>query len=624
MTDFLLNFHFLRPWLLLFLLLPLALYLKKIKFSTSSSSWEEICDAHLLNFLLIKDKGAKKINIKKFIYTGLIFAILAAAGPSWKKEDVPTFTVENPNMFVISLAQDMQLTDVAPSRLDRAKFMLSDITDGLTDGQFGLEVYSSEPYIISPLTDDTKLIKSLLPQIIPTIVPDQGDRLDRAIDLALERFKTAGYTSGNIILFASDVGQRYDLALEKIKKAVAHNYNIYVVDTSYSGNEKLKFLAENGNGIYINVQETSPQKILQRINSVNQEKITLSNNVRTNYVDYGYYLIIIPLLCVLVFFRKGLLLLIICCFATQASAGFLQNNNQEGVSLFNAGKYQEALQKFTDVNWRGISFYKQDNLEEALKEFSKSSDAETLYNKGVVLVKLCKYADALEVFESVLKNNPHHTDALYNKQILAELFEKSKADPSVLECNNQQQENQNNHQNQQSNDTQQQDNNSDKSPDNNSQQQTSEQNNDTQQQDTSEQNNTSDSMNNDNREDTQNQKDSEQNNSERNSENQNNQPNNEENATVSKEDKTSADNDKGQENTSDNEDGNDDNGQEKQDSEQQSVIANAKKGENNEKYDEEALAVQRRYREIPEDTGGLLREFIKKEYMKDRYKNENM
>ena len=31
------------------------------------------------------------------------------------------------------------------------------------------------------------------------------------------------------------------------------------------------------------------------------------------------------------------------------------------------------------------------------------------------------------------------------------------------------------------------------------------------------------------------------------------------------------------------------------------------------------MAMQRQYREIPEDTGGLLREFIKKEYMKERY-----
>ena len=48
-----------------------------------------------------------------------------------------------------------------------------------------------------------------------------------------------------------------------------------------------------------------------------------------------------------------------------------------------------------------------------------------------------------------------------------------------------------------------------------------------------------------------------------------------------------------------------------------------KKGKEDEEYDEEALIMQRKYREIPEDVGGLLREFIKKEYVKDRYRDES-
>ncbi len=632
MTEFIQNFHFLRPWLLLFLLLPLAIYLKKIRFSTSTSSWEDICDAHLLKFLLVQDNGTKRISAAKFIYTGLICATLAAAGPSWKKEEMPAFTIENPNMFVISLAQDMQLKDVAPSRLDRAKFMLSDITDGLKDGQFGLAVYSHEPYIISPLTDDSKLIKSLLPQIVPDIVPDQGDRLDRAIDLAIKRFEAAGYTSGNIILFASDVGQRYDLALEKTKDAIARNYNIYVVDTSYSGNEKLKLLAETGKGVYINVQETSPQKILRRINDTNQEKITLSNNARSNDIDYGYYLIIIPLLCTIVFFRRGLLVLAVCCMATQASAGFLQNNNQEGFSLFKNGKYEEALHKFTDTNWRGISLYKQEKFEDALKEFSKAKDNESLYNKGVVLVKLCKYKEAADVFDIILKDNPQHQDALYNKSILDDLFEKSKTDPNVLNCDNQQQNNQNQNQDNQQNpkqDNQQNNNSAPKQDNKNSEQQDPEKNQENGNQDNNaseqQENANEDASDSSQNQDTP-QQDQRSDNTppENQKENTDSPQNNNENADDSEDNPAPANNDNGPENKSDNEKGEEDNGQEQQKAEQESLLANARKGDENEKYDEEALAIQRRYREIPEDAGGLLREFIKKEYMKGRYKNEDM
>ena len=44
----------------------------------------------------------------------------------------------------------------------------------------------------------------------------------------------------------------------------------------------------------------------------------------------------------------------------------------------------------------------------------------------------------------------------------------------------------------------------------------------------------------------------------------------------------------------------------------------------NEDEVEKELLIQRKYREIPDDVGGLLREMIKKEYSKGRYKNENM
>ena len=41
--------------------------------------------------------------------------------------------------------------------------------------------------------------------------------------------------------------------------------------------------------------------------------------------------------------------------------------------------------------------------------------------------------------------------------------------------------------------------------------------------------------------------------------------------------------------------------------------------ESREQYDEEAQARAQQYREIPENPGGLLKAFIRREYMKKRY-----
>ena len=162
MTEFINNFHFLRPWFLLFLLIPFILYLKKLKFRNKNSSWEDVCDKNLLEYLLVETKKAKAISFKFYIYIGLIVSSIACAGPAWKKIEIPTFTIENPTMFILSLAQDMELTDVTPSRLERAKYSILDLIDDIPQGQFGLEVYSQEPYIISPITDDVNLIKNIM------------------------------------------------------------------------------------------------------------------------------------------------------------------------------------------------------------------------------------------------------------------------------------------------------------------------------------------------------------------------------------------------------------------------------------------------------------------------------
>ena len=76
----------------------------------------------------------------------------------------------------------------------------------------------------------------------------------------------------------------------------------------------------------------------------------------------------------------------------------------KGVALVNLGKYFEAINCFgkaTAIN---------------------PKDAATLYNKGVVLFTLGKYPEAIKYYDKSLKLNPEYTDALNNKgQVLCEL-----------------------------------------------------------------------------------------------------------------------------------------------------------------------------------------------------------
>ena len=80
--EFLNNFHFLRPWFLLLLLLPIFFLRYFFNSMHSTSSWENVCDKKLLNFLLIRGSSSNRKLFSWLFILALIFAVLAAAGPT--------------------------------------------------------------------------------------------------------------------------------------------------------------------------------------------------------------------------------------------------------------------------------------------------------------------------------------------------------------------------------------------------------------------------------------------------------------------------------------------------------------------------------------------------------------
>ena len=162
MSEFWSEFHFLRPWWLLLLIIPVMFYWRYFKGQNNHSAWEKICDKRLLDYLLIKGSASVRKFVAWVVMGGICAAIIAAAGPSWKKIEIPSLAAENPLMILLNMSSDMKETDLKPSRLERAKYKIIDLLTQTPDIQSGLIVYSNEPFLISPLTDDAKIIINLM------------------------------------------------------------------------------------------------------------------------------------------------------------------------------------------------------------------------------------------------------------------------------------------------------------------------------------------------------------------------------------------------------------------------------------------------------------------------------
>ena len=599
------NFHFIRPWFLLLSLIPLALYFTYFRSHVSLSSWQKVIDKPLLNFLLIKgsSKQRKFYIISSLI--GLLTAIFALSGPSWEKREIPQLQKQNPVFVLLNLSSDMQETDLKPDRLQRAKYKIQDFLSLLKSSQSAMMVYSSEPFVIAPFTQDTNLLQNLLKQIDLDIMPVNGDRLDRAIDLAVERFKMSGYSQGSIVIFAPDSGQKFDLAVSAAENAAKQNINVNIIGVSAQTNEKLAMIAKAGKGSYWTMQNDDAKiaALAQKINDINAP-IAESANLNLQDVDGGWYFVILPLLCALMLFRKGLLVIIFAVIlASPARAGFFTNADQDGLSAFQKGEFARSAELFKDKNWQAASYYRLGDYKTAYQLYAQDNSTEGLYNQGNALAKSGAIKEAIAKYEEVLKISPNHQDAKFNLEYLKK---------------QQQQQNQQNPQDNQNQDKQNQ----------------------------SEQNNQSSSGSDDNSDDNQN------NQSSGSQENQNNDSSANQNQQSSASQNTSSSNNQSSEQSSPQENDSDkqSEGQQPLDSESDNTsdeksskspnqrqldtsqtadkgkiepsAQSAKLAEDGEDYDEKLQAKAQQYREIPEDVGGLLRAFIAQEYSQNRY-NEN-
>ena len=181
------------------------------------------------------------------MYAGLVFTILDAAGPTLKKLETDTLNTQNPIMIVLNLSSDMLQTDIKPNRLERAKIEIGQLLEQLKSSESGLIVYTQEPFLISPLSDDYKLVLNLLDAVNTDIMPVNGDRLDRAISLAAKSIKDAGYAQGTIFVYTSDAGLNFTASVEEAKKAFNDGYIVNIVNMSMSKNNKLEQIAKISN-----------------------------------------------------------------------------------------------------------------------------------------------------------------------------------------------------------------------------------------------------------------------------------------------------------------------------------------------------------------------------------------
>ena len=454
--------HWFRPWWLL--LLPLLGWLlwQLWHRQKRAGRWQMILPPAFHAVLLSGGSGRESRSPWVMLGIAWLLAVLALLGPSWQRVEQPSQKPSDPLVVLLELTLEMLATDSPPNRLEQARRKLYDLLQARSDAQTAIVVYAGSAHTLVPLSDDLATSRNLLEALRPSLMPESGHRADLAVDKALGLLKQGGLGQGRLLLIGSSLSKQERQGIRLLlQSGQAPSLSILGIGsregtpvTQESGeflkdeqgailvprldSPTLKAFANEMGGHYRAAR--LDDKDLRQLGMLDAPQ-TLRDNGQLlhldTWADQGYWLLLPLLLLAACAGRRGWLfcLPLLLLTAPQPSYAFgLQDlwlrPDQQGQYLLKKKRPAEAAEHFEDPQWQGVALYEAGNYAEAIKRFAQSNDAYAHYNRGNALAKSGELEAAIDAYEQALEAQPDLEPALKNKALVETLLqEQSQAAP---------------------------------------------------------------------------------------------------------------------------------------------------------------------------------------------------
>ena len=251
---------------------------------------------------------------------------LAMAGPRWDFRQMNPFAPGADLVILLDISRSMDVADVNPSRLERARQEIQDLANANRGISTGLIAFASVAHVVTPVTEDRESLLRQLPALSTGLVQLQGSRLADAIDQARRLLAGQGETVAHNILLISD-GDFADPELEEKVRALRQEdirFHVLAVGTSLGGavpglmttsggpvlsvldEDGLRRLADVGGGVFrvADYRDRDTQAIIDAILSHARAR----QNARLQTLvwnEYFYWLLIPAMLTLLYLYRPG-------------------------------------------------------------------------------------------------------------------------------------------------------------------------------------------------------------------------------------------------------------------------------------------------------------------------------
>ncbi|GAB5439136.1 VWA domain-containing protein [Falsiruegeria mediterranea] len=430
MFDTLSLFHFLRPWWLIAVPLVLLLwYLVRRRLDGPTTDTAGLAP-HLAEALSVGAHDHRRLHpIDGFACVGVLLA-LASAGPTWSKLPNPLIAYTAPLVVALKVTPSMEETDLAPSRLERARFKISDLIASRAGARTALVAYAGSAHRVAPLTEDANILRPLLEGLTPQAMPVDGDTASRALSLAQDVL-TDAETEGAILFVLDDM----DPAEAKLFETADPNGTQLIFLTALPPGQSLTQLDRIPNATI--VQMTPDDSDLAQLDRAIRSAYVaaLGQDDRLQWHDRGRLLAIPAALLVLLWFRRGwtmrwamvLLLLPLMSTPGQARAegwrDWFLTPDQQGQIAMNRKEYSAAGGLFQDRYLSGYAKYKAGEYADAATIFAALKTPEAAFAEGMARIRNREYRPAIAAFERALELRPDWPEAEHNLALSKEILE---------------------------------------------------------------------------------------------------------------------------------------------------------------------------------------------------------
>lgn len=171
--------------------------------------------------------GRNHLKFSIFILA-LTLVIFAVARPQFgsKLQEEKSEGVEM--MIAVDVSNSMLAEDFEPSRLERTKYAIDKLFEGLNQERVGVIVFAGEAKVQLPITSDYRMAQAFAKRISTSLVGEQGTAVGKALELASLSFSSQSEQS-RVMVLITDGENHEDDAVEVARRAAAQGIRIYTI-----------------------------------------------------------------------------------------------------------------------------------------------------------------------------------------------------------------------------------------------------------------------------------------------------------------------------------------------------------------------------------------------------------